>query len=145
MTGPGTRPAGRVMVIEGRRTLVVERARPIPPKLEQLLEGGRDATGRLWTALRVTVRQPLAIGGWRAACSDQDHRLGLWLEGFHTGSDAIVRYLRLFACSDCAAVCVRDASLDSLPNLPAGRQQLRRRDAVIGWYSGARRSQRQYT
>lgn len=138
-------PDPRVMTIEGRRTLVVERKPPLPVSLKLLLEGGRDDAGRSWTAIRLTIRRPLRIGGARAACGQQEHRLADWLEGFHTGSDGIARYLRLLACTDCAAVCVRDRSIDFLDQLPVGRHARRRKDHVIAWYSGARPRQRIYS
>jgi hypothetical protein len=138
-------PDPRVVTIEGRRTLVVERHPPLPPSLELLLEGGADQTGRVWRPLRLVVRRPLRLLGTRAGCSQQDHRLADWLEGFHSGSDAVVRYLRLLVCQDCGAVCVRDRSFDTLTHLPTGGQNARRKDHVIAWYSGARRHQRLYS
>lgn len=138
-------PDPRVEIIEGRRTLVVERRPPLPSSLALLLEGGREPNGRTWHPIRLAVRQPLRLAGARASCLGQDHQLSLWLEGFHTGSDGAVRYLSLAACVDCGSVCVRDRSPDSLANLPfgAGRQP-RRKDHVIAWYSGARPNQRTY-
>lgn len=138
-------PEPRVETIEGRRTLIVERRPPLPASLQLLLDGGRDNLGRLWGALRVTTRLSLATGGTARSCLDQDHRLQRWIEGFHAGSDGTTRLLRLLCCRDCAAVCVRDISIDEEPGLPAGRRQLRRRDHVMGWYSGARRNQRVYS
>ena len=134
----------RVEVIEGRRTLVTERRPPIPATLDMLLEGGRDASGRAWAPLRVTARAPLRLLGARADCLGQDHRTAPWLEGWHTGSDLVIRFLHLAACLDCGSVCVRDRSVDSLAQLPTGRQAPRRRDHVIGWYSGARPLHRTY-
>ena len=141
----GAARAPRVTTIEGHRVLVVERRPPLPPTLALLLEGGRDAAGRRWGPVRVASRDPLAIAGARQACLEQEHRLRRWVEGFHTGSDGVVRFLSLQACADCGAVCVRDRSFDGLDQLPAGRRPLRRRDHVLGWYSGARRNQRVYT
>ncbi|HEX5013015.1 MAG TPA: hypothetical protein VFV72_02565 [Candidatus Limnocylindrales bacterium] len=138
-------PEPRVAVIEGERVAIFERQPPLPPTLVTMLEGGRDASGRPWAPLRVTVRYPLRLGGARPECARQDHRLSLWLEGFHSGSDGLTRYLHLQACADCGSVCVRDASYDTLENLPTGRLPLRRRDKVIGWYTGARPRQRVYT
>lgn len=138
-------PDQRVMTIEGRKTLVIERTPALPASLKLLFEGGRDRSGRSWTPIRLIVRRPLRIGGTRAACGEQDHRLADWLEGFHTGSDGIARHLRLLACQDCGAVCVRDRSVDHLDNLPTGGQRRRRKDHVIAWYSGARPKQRTYS
>lgn len=138
-------PEARVMTIEGVRVRVIERNPPIPPSLALLLNGGRGPDGRLWQPVRVAMRWPLVLGGARAECVQQDHRLRPWVEGFHSGSDGLARYLSLQACADCGAVCVRDRSVDTLDGLSAGRRPLRRRDEVIGWYSGARRNQRVYT
>jgi hypothetical protein len=135
----------RVTTIEGRRVLVVERTRVLPDQLAVLLNGGRDGTGRLWPPLRVAFRRRLTLGGARSECLSEDHRFTDWLEGFHNGSDGLVRYLHLDVCADCGAVCVRDASVDTLPGLPAARRAPRRKSNVIGWYSGARPGQRQYT
>jgi hypothetical protein len=135
----------RVLTIEGHKVRVIERAPPIPGTLEVLLEGGRDGNGRFWAPLRIISRQPLRLGGPRPECLREDHRLGEWLEGFHTGSDQTSRHLALLACSDCGAVQVRDRSFDSIDNLPTGRLPLRRRDHLIGWYSGSRPRQRVYT
>lgn len=138
-------PDQRVVTIEGRRTLVIERHPPLPSTLKVLLEGGRDAAGRHWMPVRIVVQRPIRLGGTRAACGQQDHRLADWLEGFHSGSDGIARYLRILVCQDCGAVCIRDSSFDQLANLPTGRQPLRRKDHVIAWYSGARQNQRTYS
>lgn len=142
----GIVPIARTTTIEGRRVLVVDRTPPLPPTLELLLNGGRDRTGRVWSALRVAFRDPLRIGGAARACvSNQDHALRRWLEGFYLCGDGKSRYLSLHACAACGAVCVRDRSVEDLPvRLPAGRRPLRR-DHVIGWYTGARPRNRVYT
>lgn len=127
----------RFETIDGRTVAVFERRRPIPPRLELLLEGGEG-----WKPLRVINRTPLRLGGASAACALDDHAMSAWVEGFHVGSDAIVRHLRLLACSDCGAVCVRDISIDALPGARPSRLAPRRKDHVIGWYSGARPRQR---
>lgn len=124
----------RVTVIEGHRVLVVDRRPPLPQTLAALLAG-----------MRVTFRTTTPIRGTRPACqSEQDHRLHPFVEGRHVGTDAVARDLRLLMCADCESVCVRDISLDTLSRLPTGRLSPRRRDHVIGWYSGARRNQRTY-
>lgn len=122
--------AGRVTVIEGRRTLVVERRPPLPRRLGDLL-----------ARLRV---YPVRISGWRSTCSDQDHRLVPLADGSFLCFDGIRRDLRVLICADCEAAQVRDVSVDRLPGLPTGRLAARRRDVIIGWYSGARRGQRIY-
>lgn len=128
------------VVAHGVTAAVYERARPIPPRLELLLEGGGG-----WRPLRIVYSRRLHLGGASAACAADDHRLRDWLEGFHTGSDGVVRHLRLLACRDCGAVQVRDVSFDALPGARASRLAPRRRDKIIGWYSGARPSQRVYS
>lgn len=142
----------RRVVIAGRTVMVRERPRPIPPTLALLVEGGRDARGVRYSPLRTVLREPLRLGGASSACSASsngdavaNHRLRRWLEGFHLGTDGISRYLSLHACADCGAVCVRDRSFDELERAPAGRRPLRRKDEVIGWYSGARPGRRVYT
>jgi len=120
----------RIAVIEGRRTLVVERRPPLPSR-----------AGELLARLRV---YPVRVTGWRSACSDQDHRLVPLADGSYLCTDGIRRDLRLRVCADCEAIEVRDVTVDVLPGLSAGRLAPRRRDAVIGWYSGARRGQRVY-
>lgn len=128
----------RVTMIEGRRTLVIERTPPLPRRLDALLAG-----------LRV---YPLRITGWRSACSEQEHRLVLFAEGSYPCPDGIRRDLRLRMCRDCESVEVRDVSFDDpADHDPRGRgvaftvrRPLRRINQVIGWYSGARRNQRQY-
>lgn len=135
----------RVITIEGQQVAVFERLLPVPPTLDLLLEGGRDEAGRWHLPLRVSRRFPLVLRGARAACADQDHRLFVWLEGLHRGLDGETRSLRLEACADCGAVCIRDRSFDLLTGLPPGAQPLRQRDHVLGWYSGARPRQRIYT
>lgn len=138
-------PESRLTTIEGRPVRVIERTPPIPPTLDLLLNGGRDAAGRPWSAMRVAARRALHLAGSSAACALDDHRLTTWLDGFFTGSDGIARTLRLLVCDDCGAVCVRDVSFDRMPGLELGRLAPRRRDHVIGWYTGARPRQRVYT
>jgi len=125
----------RVATIEGRRTLIVERRPPLQPRLSELL-----------SHLIETKRVDVVPRGARIECSDavRDHRFELFREGRHVGTDNVTRDLRLFMCADCGAVQVRDVSLDQLAGLSAGRGGPRRRDQVIGWYSGARPRQREY-
>ena len=129
-------PVPRVAIIEGRRTAIFERRPPLPARLDVLLAG-----------LRV---YPLRITGWRSTCSDQDHRLLPFADGRYRCPDSVLRDLQLRMCRDCEAVEVRDVSLDDTSAYdPAGRgvaarRTLRRKNHVIGWYSGARRGQRQY-
>lgn len=122
----------RIVEIGGQRALVVVRRPPLPQTLDRLL-----------AEMRIAFRSPVLIRGWRAACSEQDHRMLLLAEGTHTGTDGVRRSLRLLQCQDCESVAVRDVSWDALPGL-RHRGPLLRRDRVIGWYSGARRNRRQY-
>lgn len=146
-------PESRVVVIEGQRVLAIERTPPLPPSLSLLLDGGRDAKGRVWAPLRVLRTRPLPrLGGASAGCMGEDHRLVPWLDGFHIGSDRVTRSLHLNVCADCGTVCVRDASFDMLEaHDPQGRGAARpsplpprRKDHLIAWYSGSRPNQRQY-
>jgi hypothetical protein len=128
-----TNPERRVVTIEGRRTLIVERRPPLPAHLDQLvaeLHGG--------------FHNPLRTAGWRPTCEDQAHRLELFAGGFHRGTDGHGRELNLLQCLDCGGVQVRDVSLDRMAGLPTGRLPLRRRNLNLGWYASGRRSQRQY-
>lgn len=128
------------MVIEGRTVLVIERRPPLPARLEALLQA---------PGMRV---YPVRITGWRPDCGREEHRLVIVAEGRHRGPDGVVRDLRVQMCADCESVCVRDVSFDSLAAYdPLGRGTVRpsslaprRRDHVLGWYTGARRNQRQY-
>jgi hypothetical protein len=143
----------RFAMISGVKAMIIERTPPIAPTLELMLNGGRDASQRLWKPMRVAIRNPLRIASSpTAACVassngsvNDAHNLSTWLSGFVDCSDGVARYIVLQACTDCGAVCVRDRSFDSLDDLPSGRRPLRRRDHVIGWYSGARRNSRVYT
>lgn len=121
----------RVAVIEGRKALVVERRPPLPARLGDLL-----------ARLRV---YPVRISGWRSQCSDQEHRLVPLADGSYLCHDGQRRDLRVLICADCEAAQVRDVTIDQLPGLVTGRLAPRRRDLIIGWYSGARRHQRTYS
>lgn len=135
----------RVIVVDGKRVRVFDRTPPLPPTLELLLEGGRDARGHVWQPLRILKTRPMPrLGGATSACMADDHRLRAWLDGFHVGSDRATRSLHLNVCADCGSVCVRDASFDMVDGLPTGGRPLRRKDHLIAWYSGARPNQRQY-
>lgn len=125
--------APRVATIEGQRVLVVERRPPLPMRLDRLI-----------AEMTLTFRAPITIRGWRPACGEQDHRFFVILEGRHTGHDGERRDLRLLQCADCEGIQVRDISHDRLPGLCTGSLAVRRRDHVLGWYSGARRGSREY-
>jgi hypothetical protein len=131
--------APRVTVIEGRRVLVIDRRPPLPQRLDALL------------ATPGMRRFPVRVSGWRSACGEQDHRLVPFAEGRYRGPDLERRTLRLLICADCESVCVRDVTVDRLVDQagigPRRTPTLapRRRDLILGWYTGARRNQRQYT
>lgn len=119
----------RFVTIEGRKAQVVEMRSELPPTLDVLLG-----------ALTVVASFPKPrVGGFARACADQDHDFVRWLAGM-----AIGRELRLSMCVHCGTVEVRDVSLDRRSGLPTGGQELRRRDAVLGWYSGKRAAGRVY-
>jgi hypothetical protein len=127
-------PAARRDVIEGRPTLVVQRTPPLPQKLD----------GLLGSLTHVTYRDDIRPGGTARSCELRNHRFARFREGTHIGTDGIVRDVALRMCVDCGAVEVRDTSYDRLPGLPTGRKGPARRDELLGWYSGARRNQREY-
>ena len=137
---PQQKSEPRRMVIDGQTVLVIERRPPLPRRLESLLQS---------PGMRVF---PIRITGWRADCGREEHRLLIVAEGWYIGPDEVRRELRVQMCADCESVCVRDVSLDTLATYdPGGRGSLRpsrlaprRRDHVLGWYSGARRNQRMY-
>lgn len=132
-------PAPR-MVIDGQVVAVFARKPPLPQKLDALLAS---------PGMRVF---PIRITGWRSDCGRELHRLLVIAEGWYRGPDGVRRDLRVQMCADCESVCVRDVSFDTLATYdPTGRGPRRpsrlaprRRDHVLGWYSGARRNQRQY-
>lgn len=131
----------RIVHVDGHPVLVFERPTPIPATLDGLL-----------AHLRVTFRAEIRPTGARRSCEvpdvvggvARDHRLVRFREGRHIGLDGVVRDLRLLMCADCETVCVRDISIDRMERLPTGRLAARRRDSVIGWYTGARPNQRTY-
>ena len=127
-------PTG-VRTIEGQRTLVIDRRPPLQPTLDRLLSA----------MYMVTRREDIRPKGASIQCEQlREHRFGVLREGRHVGLDGLVRDLRVEMCRDCGAVCVRDVSIDSMPGLRHGRQGAQRRNHVLGWYSGARRRQREF-
>lgn len=136
----------RIEMVEGRMVRVIDRRPPLPPTLAGLI-----------AAMRVTWRTDVRPTGARSECLREEHRLLRFIEGRHVGLDGVVRDLRLLMCADCESVCVRDVSLDGLAGAPAARPvrvtnpstgtsriapAVARRDGVLGWYTGARPSQR---
>lgn len=131
-------PTRHLEMIEGKKTLVVDRRPPLQPSLDRLLNA----------MYRVTVREDIRPAGARIACeAERTHRFGVLREGTHVGLDGLVRDLRVEMCRDCGAACVRDISLQTSidgERVPRGRLAPKRGDTVLGWYSGARRMQREY-
>lgn len=129
-------PTRRLQMIEGVPTLRTPDNRPpLQPSLDRLLSA----------MYMVTVREDIRPRGASIRCEvERDHPFQVFREGRHVGLDGVVRDLRLEMCPLCGAVCVRDITYDRLDGLPVGRRGPRRRDSVIGWYSGGRRAQRQY-
>lgn len=117
-----------VTIADGVRAVRVEAPSPLPASLDQLL-----------ARLLVTDKQPLVDVGTRRECTDEQHDYRPWLAGVYAGLE-----LRLWRCSFCGTVEVRDMSLDLLPGIAAGRGGPRRRNEVLGWYSGARPAGRTY-
>lgn len=117
-----------VTVADGVRAIRVESSSPLPPSLEILLRH-----------LLVTAKHPYIARGTRRACTDEQHDYSPWLAGVYAGLD-----IRLARCAWCGTVEVRDVSLDLLPGLVPGRGGPRRRDDVLGWYSGSRPDGRTY-
>jgi hypothetical protein len=133
-------PAPRRVVIDGQVAVEFVRRPPLPDTLAELMAA---------PGMRVF---PIRITGWRSDCGREEHRLLVVAEGWYRWRDGIRRDLRVQMCADCESVCVRDVSLDTFARYdPTGRGLLRpsslaprRRDHVLGWYTGARRNQRQY-
>lgn len=125
-------------VADGVMAQVIERAgidpvtlrsrSPLPSKLDPLLLG-----------LRITRQYPARLFGARRACTDAEHEFSPWREGIYAGLD-----LSLALCPFCGVVEVRDVSLDLLPGVRVGHSGPRRRNDVLGWYSGRRQSGRTY-
>lgn len=139
----------RIETIEGKRTLVTKSRPPLPQKLDGLLS----------SLTHVTYRIDMRPTGTATSCELREHRFARFREGRHVGTDGIVRDLRLEMCRDCGAVAVRDVSFDYLDaplhderGRVVGHERARvaatgpsRRNFVLGWYSGKRRSGRIYT
>lgn len=131
----GIPDAPNTMTIEGRQVLVVGRRPPLQPRLDALI-------GALFA---VSTRNDIVPRGASAECEVwRTHQMAVLREGRHLGLDGIVRDLRIEMCSNCGAVCVRDISYDRMRGLPTGHRGAARRDLILGWYSGARRANRQH-
>lgn len=120
--------AERVVTINGMPARVVEAPRVLPQRLDALL-----------AALRAVTRHQVVVRGASTDCGEGEHRFGRWLEGVFG-----MRQLALSMCADCGTVEVRDVSISVIPGAPPGTSPLRRRDELLGWYSGSRRNGRQY-
>jgi hypothetical protein len=123
-------------VIEGQRTLVVERTPPLPSRLDALIA----------SMFSLSVSIDIKPAGTSVACEQwRTHRFTTIRQGRALCRDRMLRDLRVDMCADCGAVCVRDISYDRLGGLPIGGRGPARRDLILGWYSGARRNSRLYT
>jgi len=97
--------------------------------------------------MRVTRQSPVRVRGVRSECLDDHHGNEHWLSGRYRGMD-----IQLWVCPFCWRVQVRDVSLDILVDqAPDGRRLRltpqgleRRKDAVLGLYTGARPFGRTY-
>lgn len=112
----------------------------LPPRLDALLG-----------ALERPVRHPVIVRGWGSDCGNDEHHWAVWLEGLYRPTvpvaGSVVQLsmaLRVSVCTLCETVEVRDVSFDRLDGLPTGRSGPRRRDKLLGWYTGARRANRIY-
>lgn len=121
-----------IRIGDGVFAQVVDRSALLPAKLEPLLVGMR------------VVREitDVRIAGARRACMENEHALQPWRQGLYRGLE-----LRLSLCFFCAAVEVRDVSLDILREGAVAltlADRAHRRDAVLGWYAGRRPAGREY-
>lgn len=105
----------------------------------------------LLDSIAVVSRRPVIVRGWGSDCGEEHHHWAPWIEALYRPVTSVagrpVRLslsLRISVCTLCETVEVRDISFDRLDGLPKGRLPLRRRDALLGWYSGARRAGRIY-
>jgi hypothetical protein len=125
----------RYITIAGQRVQVVDRQPPLPRRLDQLLSA----------LVNVSYSENIRPSGPRLACTQlQEHPMGVLRTGSYLGPDRVLRDLRIEMCPFCGAACVRDISRDRMAGLPTGRQSLRRRDLILGWYSGSRPAGREY-
>ena len=132
-----------IEVIEGQRTHVTPNQSGLPQKLPDLLA----------QLTHVTFRADIRPAGARPACDVlREHRFARFREGRWFARTGIRRGevldLRLAMCQDCGAVRATDVSLDVSfdgERIPLGRRGPNRRNHILGWYSGARPNQRQYT
>lgn len=99
----------------------------LPPNLAALLN-----------ALRVVSVKQVLIRGWGSPCATDDHLLADWITGVYRGRSIVLRVCRL-----CEAAEVRDRTVSITPTRAGVMTD--RPDALLGWYSGARRNQRTYT
>jgi hypothetical protein len=112
----------------------------LPPTLDVLLG-----------SLEVVSRQPVIVRGWGSDCGQELHHWEPWIEAIYRPvvpapsiPVRITLSLRISVCTLCETIEVRDVSFDRLDGLPTGRLAPRRRDALLGWYSGVRRANRIY-
>jgi hypothetical protein len=125
----------RTTTIEGRTVLVVERTPPLQANLDGLLR----------SMFAVTRREDIRPTGAAAQCERANlHRWAVLREGRHYGLDRTLRDISVEMCRDCGSVMVRDVSFDRLPGLRVGASGARRRNVILGWYTGQRAAGRTY-
>lgn len=127
-------------VIEGQTVLVIEPPKVLPGTLDLLLRH----------LVNVTYRVDPVLGGTATHCDERTHRLALFRRGRLFAPQGELLDLELDMCIDCGAVKVRDVSRDSISHHVDGRLRNaprlapRRRNETLGWYTGARRRNREY-
>lgn len=144
------RPEARIVSVgDGQRARFQPAPSVLPPSLGMFL--------RLMVARQ---RWQLPALGYRPDCGEGHHRLAKWLQGVYGTREVLVS-----RCLDCETVEVRDVSLDRgqsfvddtstslvrpphveavVSRLPIGAA-LRRRNLLLGWYSGKRAAGRVYS
>lgn len=125
----------RQSTIEGQPVLIVENQPPLPRRLDELLAA----------MFAVSQRASILPSGARRECEQlRSHPFRVLRVGRYLGPDRVLRDLRVEMCPFCGATCVRDITYDRISGLPTGRRGAKRRDQILGWYSGARRNRREY-
>lgn len=143
-----------VRIADGVWAQAEDRSAALPPHLDTDAHVGRTkpcyprgGTCRPLVSAMAGVREyPVVMRGTRLACRDR-HDYGLRMTGRYGGLD-----LRLYMCRFCQVIEVRDVSRDLIVDEdPSGRRlyitpqaKARRKDAVLGHYSGRRSLGRVY-
>lgn len=116
-------------IADGVVAQVIEPSFRLPPRLDAML-----------ARTIVTAEFPMRVVGARIACRDAEHDFGRpWIRGVFAGLE-----VKLSRCPYCGTVEVRDVSVDVLEGMGPSTLDPRRRDVVIGWYTGRRAGGRQY-